>query len=447
MSNASECRVGFGRAHINPEPGVSLAGYFEERPNTGILDDICVKVCMIQSGKTLTGMIAYDLLVLPDAFMARVRKALRKKSYPFAAKIPLCCTHTHTAPDLGGIFDPAEKYPEYQDFAAEQTIKAVEAALADMKPSEIVAGSVMDNPFAFNRRFWMKNGTVVTNPGTMNPNIVCPEGDVDPEVAVVAVKRKGKIVGMIANISNHTDTTFGDKVSADWPGHLERGVQETLGKKVQVITLIRPAGNVNHFNVFDPKQQIYGYDSSTALGKSYAQIALKALDNAQPVAAKDISFVSRTVIIKKRKFTRAEIAEAKKLATMKTGKAGGMTAEDLAKGDKAIEKFFGQQLLKYIDWMPEKGRRFDIATLKFGRELGMVFLPGEPFNEIARCIRMASPCRTTVVASLANGESGYIPYPECFKRGGYEPRAVLGGGPAEDTAELYIKTASEMLNG
>jgi hypothetical protein len=447
VSDASSFRVGFGRAVINPEPGLSLAGYFEERPNTGVLDDICVKVCLIQSGDTLAGMIAYDLLVLPDAFMDRVRAALRKKGYPFAAKIPLCCTHTHTAPDLGGFFDPAEKYPEYQDFVVARTVEAVEVALADLAPAEVLAGSVMENPFAFNRRFWMKNGTVVTNPGTMNPDIVRPEGDVDREVAVMAVRRKGRIVGMVANISNHTDTTFGDKVSADWPGHMARGVQEKLGKDVHVITLIRPAGNVGHFNVFDTDQQLYGYDSSMEIGRTYARIVLDACDRALPVPGSGVTFVSRTVTIKKRKFTGAEIAEAKKLASMETGKAGGMTAQNLAKGDKAIEKFFARQLLKYIEWMPEEGRKFDMAALKFGREMGMVFLPGEPFNEIGVCIRMFSPCRTTLIASLANGAAGYVPYPECFKRGGYEPRPVVGGGPAEDTADLYIRTASELLNG
>lgn len=447
MSDSSACRIGFGRKTINPDLGISLGGHFHERPNTGVLDDLFVKVVLIQTGDVLTGVISYDLLLLSDTLLKRVRAALSRRGFAFAKTIPLCCTHTHTSPDLGENFDPAAKYPEYQKYVAKRTVEAVEAALADSAPAEILAGSVMDNPYAFNRRFWMKNGAVVTNPGMMNPDIVRPEGDVDREIAVLAFRRNGRIAGVIANIANHTDTIGGDKVSADWPGHMERTIQKKLGGEVLVMTLIRPSGNVNHFNVKDPTQRGYGYDISTGLGRNYARIVLEVLDKARPIGSADISLVTRSVTVRKRKFTDQEIADARAAAAMETGSAGGKTAEDLAKGDKTLEKFFAQQVLKYLEWMPQRGRKFDIAVLKFGSEIAIVFLPGEPFTEISACIRMFSPCRITLVASLTNGEAGYVAYKECFRRGGYETRVVVGGGPAEDTADLFIHTARELLNG
>jgi hypothetical protein len=62
-------------------------------------------------------------------------------------------------------------------------------------------------------------------------------------------------------------------------------------------------------------------------------------------------------------------------------------------------------------------------------------------------IRRASPYPLTFVASLSNGDCGYVAMPECFARGGYEVLPVVGGGPPEDTAGLLIKTAGELLKG
>ena len=95
--------------------------------------------------------------------------------------------------------------------------------------------------------------------------------------------------------------------------------------------------------------------------------------------------------------------------------------------------------------MPEAGRRFDCAALKLSNDLAMVFLPGENFVEIGMAIKKASPYPLTFVASLSNGDCGYVAPRECFARGGYEVLPVVGGGPPEDTADLLIATAGELL--
>ena len=49
-----------------------------------------------------------------------------------------------------------------------------------------------------------------------------------------------------------------------------------------------------------------------------------------------------------------------------------------------------------------------------------VFLPGEPFVEIALAIRQASPCEFTAVVGYADDYIGYIPTDRAFVNGGYE---------------------------
>lgn len=445
MDETSACRVGFGRAVINPEPGVSLVGYFNPRPNTGVLDDLQVKTMLIEANGTLTGLISYDLCILSGALIKSVRTALRGEGHPFADTIPLVATHTHTGPDVGGIISESHASEEYIHAVAQWTVNAAKAALSDLAPAEIRAGGVMDNPFAFNRRYWMKNGAVVTNPGKHNPDIVKPEGPVDREIGLLAVRRQAQIVGIVANISNHTDTIGGDKVSADWPGRMEKAIQEHVGAAIPVITLIVPSGNINHFDVDWDDPQV-SYAEAQRIGRGYAQIVCRELDRLEPIRPAPLSIETLTVTIGRRRISSEQIEEARRIVAEEV-EAGDrdLTSEDLARGSPVVRKFFAEQLLEYVKTADDRGRDFDIAALKFSDDLAVVFLPGEPFTQIGLKLKEVSPFKRTFVAELTNGECGYVPMKECFGRGGYETLPVVGGGPREDTCDLLIEKASQLL--
>ena len=96
-------------------------------------------------------------------------------------------------------------------------------ALKDLQAVDsMVQGETYDNRFIFNRRYWMKSGGVVTNPGKFNSDILRSEGTVDAEIPMFGVKRNGKLALLFANIVNHSDTIGGNNVSADWPGFARR---------------------------------------------------------------------------------------------------------------------------------------------------------------------------------------------------------------------------------
>lgn len=70
---------------------------------------------------------------------------------------------------------------------------------------------------AFIRRFRMKDGSVKTNPGVNNPDIVAPIGEVDERVNVLRFDREGADSLVLVNFGDHPDTIGGELVSADWP--------------------------------------------------------------------------------------------------------------------------------------------------------------------------------------------------------------------------------------
>jgi hypothetical protein len=69
----------------------------------------------------------------------------------------------------------------------------------------------------FNRRNFLKGGTVAWNPGKLNSNIVRPAGPIDPELPVVLFEsEKGDSIATYVNFAMHQDTVGGLEVSADY---------------------------------------------------------------------------------------------------------------------------------------------------------------------------------------------------------------------------------------
>jgi hypothetical protein len=80
----------------------------------------------------------------------------------------------------------------------------------------------------------------------------------------------------------------------------------------------------------------------------------------------------------------------------------------------------------------------EVQALRIGDAL-IVACEGELFVEYGNQVKEASPAAVTFVAAYANGYEGYIPTPESWEEGGYEPS--LGPWTRVD------RTAGETLAG
>ena len=105
---------------------------------------------------------------------------------------------------------------------------------------------------SFIRRFFMKDGSVRTNPGN-DPNVVREEGEPDNTLTVIRVEDlDGKLIAVVTNYGVHLDTVGGTKICADYPGVLSERIKESYGKDVVSLFLTGPCGNTNHINIKDP---------------------------------------------------------------------------------------------------------------------------------------------------------------------------------------------------
>lgn len=444
LQTAEPLRVGLARNLITPPPGVALAGYFNPRFNRGVHDDLWVRVCLFQQGAVTAGIVQFDVLEIPRWLYGKLRQRLNDVQKGLGENLIIAATHTHTGPEMRAARDALHQHA--LDLIVEQAEAAVRTALWRFVPVEMQAVSVVNNPLAYNRRYWMKNGRVVTNPGKLNPEIVSPEGPVDRQIHALLFLRDGLPVGAIANVSNHTDTIGDDLVSADWPGFLERALQGALGAQVPVLTLVGASGNINHFDVTSAQGQTC-YAEARRIGEGYAEIILRAVEDAVAVPAAPLAVGRTTFRLRKRAVPAAELQQARALLEKTAAADGVFTSEDLARGAPAVLRFFAEELLAFARNEAGTVVDFPVTAIRLGQDSAIVSLPGEPFAEIGLAIRAGAPFRRTLVASNANGYAGYIPLDECFAHGGYEPLPVADGGADRGMAQALENCAIEALRG
>ncbi len=437
--------IGLAKEIITPPRGIPLVGYFNPRPNTGIYDDLMVKVMLFEQDGNTIGLAVYDLCFLSTELVAEMKAALKKAGVDFADNLMFTATHTHTGPFIARFFgsDPDR---EYLDSLVEKTVTAVKNARKSLASAQLRLGRADNNPYSYNRRYWMKNGKVQTNPGKLNPQIERPEGPVNQRVEIMTVTQDDRVAAIVAHISNHTDTIGGNFVSADWPGRMEREIQQKLGYDVPVYTLIDCQGNINHFDVASGISQT-SYTEACRIGKGYAEIIVGELGKLREFNPEGLKATLRTITIPFRDIPAEKVEDAKKILAKPVagGSGGDMTSEGLATGDGPVARFFAEQMVAYCDNCAGKARDFELVSLKFGRELAITSIPGEAFVEIGEAIRQGSPYSETWPVVLAMGECGYIPMEECFERGGYEVLPVEGGSPKENTDKLLISESLKNL--
>ena len=419
---------GAARRCINPPMPISLAGYFNARMWDRVLDDLEVRAVVFKQNDVYAAILHLDLVTVPlyvyEMILDEVRKAgitkLDRKN------LTVCAIHTHTGPEVRR--DKPGFNPDYLPLLVKLAAEALREALDDLHEGELVHGMTSDHRFLFNRRYWMKNGRVMTNPGKLNPEIVRPEGEIDPEIPLLGIAREGRLKILFCNIVNHADTIGGTGVSADWNGFLRRQLERELGPGSMVCPLIGASGNINHFDVSSDRDQTC-YAEAERIGTGYAETIRKALASLRPVADGVLKTVFGEATVKPREISAAEIAEARavveKYAGEKFDGIADMTSEDLAKGVPAVLKYFAEMLLKQSEHHGDV--HLYLTGIAFGDAAVIASLPSEPFVEIGLTLRKEIfGDRLCLVAALANGlgsghiSGGYIPNPWNYGRGGYE---------------------------
>ncbi len=440
-----QLRAGAGSAVITPPLGAHIAGYFEDRIAVDVHDDLYAHALVLESGEDVAAIVECDLIQLHLEDVNRARRLAQEQTGIPGRHILIAATHTHFGPDVTRGTNVIHGI-DYLDWLPGRIADAVRIAQNRLVAAAVGHAVGQCPEECHNRRYLMKDGTVVTNPGYLNPEVVAPVGPTDPEVGLVAfVDNDLRPIAVLANYALHYVggqhgavgslaagmTPVDVSLTADYFGAFRRSLPRMAGAEFLAIMMNGCSGDINNIDVFRPAPDYpHPWYQIERVGDVVAAAAYKALRGIRTtdfVRHAKIAVASDDFEFRRREFTPSEIEAARRFA-------GGDTPKNLA--DRAwLESHAILSLSQQpLAWQTE------IQALRVG-EVAVVGLPGEIFVELGLEIKSKSPFPRTLTCELANDCLGYIPTPQAFENPSYEvytTPASPATGPAMVASALSL---------
>lgn len=437
-------RVGAAEADITPPAGYRMSGYFHERLNTGTRDLLKAKALYLEQGDVRAALVFCDLIGVPAGVVERARKLILGQSEVPAENVLVAATHSHTGPLYQGVLrehfhrlaverqgaDPQEAV-DYSESLVRQIAAAVAQARERARPASLSAGIATRDDISFNRRFHMKNGSVVFNPGRLNPDIVRPAGPIDPAVGILLARDPdaSRPLAALTVFALHLDTVGGTQYSADYPYFLERDLRKQWGDDLISLFGAGTCGDINHIDV---KSQGTGMPDTERIGMALAATVTGAADSLRPIERPSLAVAHATVDVPAQSYTPEQIAAARaNISKVGTRELSFLEQVEACK-------------IMSIELRGQKTLPLEVQVFRLGDDVALVALPGEVFVELGLEIKRRSPFATTLVVELANDCPHYLPTRKAFAEGSYETvNSIIevGGG------EKLVEQAVSLLEG
>jgi hypothetical protein len=415
-------KVGVGVTVINPFLDIPLAGYFYDRSPQGIHDDLHSKALLFDNGTDQIVLVACDLVHLPREAVEDARLRVQKSLGIPPERVLVSATHSHTGPQM---------VPQYIEHLGHWIADSVETAQHNKQSVRLFKADEQEASLPFNRRYVMRDGKIVTNPGFLNADVVNPAGPINPRLAVLAAaNEKGERIMTWVNYGLHQDTVGGDWISADYSYYLGRMVSTFEGADMTTVFTIGAAADVNHWDVYRPGPQ-RGVATARRIGEVLGAGVLKAYSHLEPAGSSRIRAISSTLALPLQSITPEDIEKAKQILSVPA-------AMDV---DFTLDRVWAFKIMKIHDGnSPNLDAEVQVLTIG---DVAFVGIPGELFSELGMEVIEKSPFPDTYIVQLANQNIGYIPTKRAFEEGAYEPTCATiapGGG------ELIVQEALHLLN-
>lgn len=420
-------KAGFGRVCINPKMGIPVYGYYVPRCAEGILDDLEANVLALSANGTTMLIISVDNCGIDKEILDVYRAEISKETDVPTENIIIAATHTHTAPSCRANTGN-DMVEEYKEFLLEKLKEAAKIAISDLADAKMGYGKGEAKNISFGRRYVMKDGSIKTNPGVNNPDIVKPLGYVDEEVSVLRFDRTDGKQLIFTNFATHPDVVGGSKLSADWPGLLRRTVEKVIDNS-QCIFVNGALGDVNHVNVHpaggdfngmfnDFDDVARGYDHARHMAHVIAGGVLQCFCKVNYIDVDEITCQEKIMSIPSNMPDPSKMEEAHKINDLhNAGKdseipyTGMMLTTVVAEAARMVKLEHGPVAFD-----------LPITACRLG-DVALVTIPGEGFTDIGVSLKKTEGFEMIIPVGLANGYEGYFPMQDSYDEGGYEARS------------------------
>jgi hypothetical protein len=403
---------------------------------------------VLDDGSTKLAIVVCDSCMIPREIMDVAKELASKTTGIPTSHILISATHTHSAPAVGSVFQ-TDAEPEYAQYLSQQIAKGITQAHSQLEPARIGWAVGKDEDDIFNRRWYLKEGTMPPNPWgkfdqvKMNPkagssDLIKPAGPIDPEVPIVSVVAlDGRPIALLANYSLHYVGGW-PALSADYFGAFAERVKELVGAKD-----VKPAfvgimsngtsGDINNVSFAKPAPPLEpGTTKIEKVADSVAQAAIAALKTIKYHDWVPLKVAEREIELGVRLPSASDVAEAETVLA----KAGNRVLA-------GTPEVYSRETVLLAKYPPTI--RCKLQAMRIG-ELGIVSTPCETFVEIGLAIKAKSPLKPTFTIELANGYNGYLPTPEQHALGGYETWRARSSYLEVNASTKIEATLLELLN-
>jgi hypothetical protein len=440
-------RAGAARTVITPPLGAQIAGYFEERVARDVHDDLHASAVVLESEDSSLAIVGCDLISLDLADTDRAKALAQELTDIPASNILIYATHTHfgpttsrgvnfIGPEAAGRAQDDSRHMDYMDWVPGRIADSVKMAQNRLRPALLAHASGRAEE-GYNRRYLMKDGSVVTNPGYLNPEVVKPAGPTDPEVGVLAiVDEEWRPIAALANYSLHYvggTAAVDTSITADYFGAFGRALQRMAGSEFVAMLMNGCCGDINNIDVFRPAPDYLDpWYQINRVAEVVAASAYQAWRGVRPGEYERwprLSAASERFMFRRREFSREQV------------EAAGQQLKGHAPRNLGDREWLEAHTIVELSKQPLE-QETQIQAMRIG-DLGLVGLPGEIFVEIGLEIKQRSPFRRTMVGELANDSLGYIPTSKAFSDGSYE---VYTTAASPSTGPAMVESAVRLLN-
>ncbi len=427
---AATFRAGAATSNITPDIGADIIGGFLPFPATHVHDELHARCLVLDDGKTKIALVVCDLLGLHRSVSVEARKLIEKATGIPAANVMISGTHTHSAASALGEsprgFQSDVELSDYQRFVARRIADGVQRAANLLRPAEIAFGTAEAAEHVFNRRWFLKEGTmpvtpfggtkdkVKMNPPAGSPNLVEPAGPTDPTISFIAVREPGgRMISVFSAYSLHYVGGVGNgHISSDYYGaycEALKKLQQGGDSDPPFVALMAngTSGDINNINFRTPRPAKPPYEQIRFVAEDVAGKVNAALANLTWKSSAALDTRYRELGVKWRTMEPDLLAWARETEA-KAARIQGKTD---------IATIYAGRVQRLAQASPET--KAPVQVLRIG-DVCIGTAPCETFAEIGLDYKKRSPAAHSFMVELAHGYFGYLPTPRHFELGGYE---------------------------
>ncbi|MDR4887489.1 hypothetical protein RGU12_07930 [Fredinandcohnia sp. QZ13] len=410
-------QAGCKKVEITPPVGAPIGGNVrEDNYSRGVHDSLFANILYLNDGEKQILFIGMDVVAVPGFLVKRMKTRIELECGIGANQITIFATHTHSGPDIMECFKD-DFHPiiiKYLDELVEKVVSGVTSCIEHKWTAEIGVGKGFEESVAFNRRIFMKDGSLKMNFEPINLHKVDkPAGPIDPDLFVLSVRdEQQNIQSLLVNYTLHSAILVGKDwlLSRDFIHKLTVKLESVIDENLVVLFANGASGNINHININEPNQS-RGFEEADRVGEILADKVLEVIRSINYSSFHQINVLSKQVQLPRREITSEMAEEAKMILDQVNWKVpsllDGVPKEGYAKEIIALSKIKED----YIET--------ELQVIQIG-DHAITCLPGEFFVEQGLTIKTNDHFKETMVFGLANDCVGYVPTENAFVEGGYE---------------------------